>query len=243
MRISFYNNSGSNMIMTFAGQMIFCSPNQTQNIVTEEGRVSFEVSTDDRSTIKNLSKVAGIAYDHNFITATRYEFDCHEDTSIVLSVDKKDGEHFETYTRVIAASETALFSPPVYRVKDEADMRKQLKRSNRKMLRTVGVLGVFGFLEDALAVICGILLIAFVIFVLLFAEETHVKVGVAICAAIVIGIILIINKIAGKLDKWVDKKLSKNKKEETVDISIDVDLYKNKDSYFDADYISSVFGK
>lgn len=241
MRISFCNSSDSNVTIAVSGQLICCSPKQTQVVMSEEGRINFEVSTNERSAIRTLSKIAGLTYKYDFITAASYESELSGDTRIVLYADKKDGKHLETYTRVIAVSETALLSAPRYRIKDEADIKKQIRTSLKRGSGVMGFLGVLNFLDDLVGWLCIAFLVALAVGVFIFAESTLIKVGVAIAAAIIIGIVFIISRVAAGFDKWIDKKLNKDKKEETVCISADVDLYKDEDSFFDADYISSVF--
>lgn len=194
---------------------------------------SFTLQVDEGSYVTYILAKFGVVLRRHFKVKSEYAVGTDGDITVTLKNEKKKGRFMDEYERVVPSSAKGSLSLLGYSVPDEAKIRKELEGANKRADNTVKIFDVFDILGNALTALL-FLLIPFVI-IWIFAD---IELAGKICGMAFIpifGLIIYLNRVFDKLKRrlWKTAKSERLEKE----------IFKDYNSYFDSEYISSVFGR
>jgi hypothetical protein len=258
MKISFENKSDKVVLINLNSQQEKLSPLSSDIFTLEGSRVSMNLTTEDNYSSEKFSTKMGYCLGHRFVTKSLYDFTSPDELHIELSVERKKGDHFDSYQRVIPYCKDFSLPEPIYTLKNEDEVNSILD-SNKSFEDKAEKTGeLYLKLDKADTVISNIVFwvlslgISAVIFVALwqiFSLKAAI-ITVAFLALISQLIYRIIKKLIDGVGKTADKVLSSKVFDKAMDKVNDKfvycknmpeDLYKDESSYFDSNYISAVF--
>ena len=234
MNITFINKSDKAVHITLPGESLISetiSVGESKALPCNTG--TFTLQVDEGSHVTYILAKFGVVLRRHFKVKSEYSANSTDDLTVTLRNEKKKGRFMDEYERVVPSSVQDSLSLLSYSVPDEAKLKKELSNANKRADNTIKIFDVFDILGNALSALL-FLLIPFVI-IWIFAD---IELAGKICGMAFIpifGLIIYFNRFFDKLRRslW---KTAKNKR-------LEKDIFKDYNSYFDNDYISSVLGR
>ena len=232
-KITIINKSNITLCLTAENESYILYPSQVQCIVTEKAPFHFSAYPDSVNRIDYLFKSAGIISKRHFVLVSDFQLRTGEECEVSFYTNTKKGRFRDEYEYCVPYCSQGTIDVLHHSVKDEESFRQEFEQSGKKGKRALLVLDFFDILGNALA---GILLLVIpFLFIWLFWD---IRLAWNICSVAFIPIfiiIVIINRILDKLKKaaWQKGKSFALRKQ----------IFKDYNSYFQQDYISSVLDK
>lgn len=262
MKISLENKSDKILIISLNGKQETLTPFSSDIYTLDGSRVSMNLTTDDNYSSEKLSTKLGYCLGHRFVTKSLYDFTAPDELHIELSVERKKGDHFDSYQRVVPYCKDFTLPEPIYTLKNEDEVNSILD-SNKAFEDKAEKKGMLYSKLDAAETVIGNIVfwalslgISAVIFVALwqiFSLKTAI-ITIAVLALISQLIYRIIKKIIDATGKAAEKVLSSKTFDKAMDKvnekfeesfvyckDMPEGIYKDESSYFDSNYISAVF--
>lgn len=236
MKITFDNEADTAVIVTLQGTDII------NEVIAKGERKEFElfaecskltVIPEGKSDVTYLLAKFGIVLKRFFKTASHYTFTAQDNMEILLLTDKKRGSFADEYERVVPFSNQSRFALVRYSVSDEVRMKGILEEAINKGDKSLKIFDAFDILGNAFT---GLLLLIIPFILIWVFGDIHL--AVKICGTAYIPIFIIIILMNRFFDK-VKRKLWKRAKGFTLRKQI----FKDYNSYFEDEYIKSVFDK
>lgn len=262
MHIILENKSNKRLLINLNGQSIRLNPFGKDFFTVDGNRISLNLTTDDSYTSdKNAEKVGYYCF-HRFITVAQYDFTADSDFTLELYVETKKGDHFEAYQRVSPYCKDFTLSEPIYTLKDEQDVKEKLAANERlinKAEKRAEHIVRFDRIGTVISNIFVSLLtvgVAAIIFIGVWSNFSLKAAIITFAVLILIGyaIYKIISKILKRIDKTADKVFGSKLFNKAVDKAdekfeekyvyckdMPEELFKDRSSFFDPNYISAVF--
>ncbi len=236
MRITFDNKSGSAVIAVFYGcgdAREIIQKDEAKTVEVDESVNEFVLIPEGKSDVIYLLAKFGIVLKRFFKTASRYAFTAQDNMKILLLTDKKRGSFADEYERVVPFSNQSSFALVRYSVSDEVRMKGILEEAINKGDKSLKIFDAFDILGNAFT---GLLLLIIPFILIWIFGDIHL--AAKICGTAYIPIFIIIILMNRFFDK-VKRKLWKRAKGFTLRKQI----FKDYNSYFEDEYIKSVFDK
>ena len=231
MKISFINKSGKPVYITTGENSITIDKSQTKILEADNSVRSFTLQVDEGSYVTYILAKFGVVLRRHFKLKSEYSVSGDGDITVTLKTEKKKGRFMDEYERVVPSSAQGTLSLVSYSVPDEARLKKELESANKRADNTIKIFDVFDILGNAFTAILFLLIPFGVIWI--FAD---VQLAAKVCGMAFIpifGLIIYLNRVFDKLKRrlW---KTAKSKR-------LQNEIFKDYNSYFDNEYISSVF--
>ena len=262
MKISLENKSDKAVLINLNGQQKTLRPLSSDILTLEGNRVSMNLTTEDNYTSEKFSTKMGYCLGHRFVTKSLYDFTAPDELHIELIVERKKGDHFDSYQRVIPYCKDFSLPEPIYTLKNEDEVNRILDGNKAFEDKAEKTGELYVKLDKADTVISNIVFwvlslgISAVIFVALwqiFSLKAAI-ITIAILALVSQLIYRIIKKIIDATGKAAEKVLSSKAFDKAMDKvnekfeenfvyckDMPEGIYKDESSYFDSNYISAVF--
>ena len=262
MKISLENKSDKAVLINLNGQQKTLRPLSSDILTLEGNRVSMNLTTEDNYTSEKFSTKMGYCLGHRFVTKSLYDFTAPDELHIELSVERKKGDHFDSYQRVIPYCKDFSLPEPIYTLKNEDEVNRILdgnKVFEHKVEKRATLIGRLDNINEIISTVLVSILgigLAAALFVGLW-QFFSLKAAVIIFAILgFIGFIAykVVKKIIGGFGKAVDKAFSSKAFDKAMDKvnekfeenfvyckDMPEGIYKDESSYFDSNYISAVF--
>lgn len=231
MKISFINKSGKPVYITMGENSITIDKSQTKVLEADNSVSTFTLQVDEGSYVTYILAKFGVVLRRHFKLKSEYSVSGDGDITVTLKTEKKKGRFMDEYERVVPSSAQGTLSLVSYSVPDEARLKKELEGANKRAYNTIKIFDVFDILGNAFTAILFLLIPFGVIWI--FAD---VQLAAKVCGMAFIpifGLIIYLNRVFDKLKRrlW---KTAKSKR-------LQNEIFKDYNSYFDNEYISSVF--
>lgn len=231
MKISFINKSDKPVYITMGEDSTTIDKSQMK--VFEADKSSFTLQVDEGSYVTYILAKFGVVLRRHFKLKSEYAVSGDSDITVTLKAEKKKGRFMDEYERVVPTSAQGALSLVSYSVPDEARLKKELEGANKRADNTIKIFDVFDILGNAFTALLFLLIPFGVIWI--FAD---VQLAAKVCGMAFIpifGLIIYLNRVFDKLKRrlW---KTAKSKR-------LQNEIFKDYNSYFDDEYISSVFKK
>lgn len=231
MKISFTNKSDKPVYITMGENSITIDKSQTKVLETDNSVRTFTLQVDEGSYVTYILAKFGVVLRRHFKLKSEYSVSGDGDITVTLKTEKKKGRFMDEYERVVPSSAQGTLSLVSYSVPDEARLKKELEGANKRADNTIKIFDVFDILGNAFTAILFLLIPFGVIWI--FAD---VQLAAKVCGMAFIpifGLIIYLNRVFDKLKRrlW---KTAKSKR-------LQNEIFKDYNSYFDNEYISSVF--
>lgn len=262
MRVILKNESNKTLLINLNGRNIVLRPFGKDFFSGDTNRISLNITTDDSYSSEKHAEKAGYYCFHRFITVSQYDFIAENDLNIKLYVETKKGDHFESYQRVQPYCKEIVLPEPIYTLKDESEVKEKFvlnEKLERKAERRADIILKVDNIGTILSNIFAVLLligITAIIFTVI-CQNFSLKAAIITYAVIILTgcfAYRITSKFAkrvGKIaDRFFDSKLfnktmdkANEKFEEKYVYCKDMpeELFKDRSSFFDPNYISAVF--
>lgn len=231
MKLTFKNTSKDTVILSFENKEYTIPPFSQITAEGHKKEATFSVSPDKSSFISYLSSKTGIIRCRHFILNSSYVGVFDNDCLIQLVSNVRKGKFADEYERIVPFCAEGKLSKPFYKVKDEAVIRREIEDSITKGNRTVRLFDLLDILGNSL---CAILLLI-IPFVLIWIFGSF-SLAATVCGYAFIPIFIIIVLINRFFDKLKRKAWKKGKS-----FVLKNQIFKDYKSYFDNDYITSIF--
>ena len=232
MKITFINKSDKPVFVTLGENSGKIDVTQSRTFEVDGSVRTFTAEVDEASYITYAFAKLGVIFRRHFNLSTEYEFAGHENMTVTLYTWKKKGRYMDEYERVVPQSSDGVFSQVHCRVPDAERIKKELVQANKRGKNAIKLFDVFDILGNALQ---GLLLLVIpFILIWIFADFDTASRVCGIAFIPMFGVIVLFNRYIDKLRKTLWSKLKSKKTEK--------DVFKDYNSYFDSDYIDSVFG-
>ena len=231
MKLTFRNTTPNNVLLTRRENSYTINPSSEMCLEIAEDTVDFSLEPCSENNIRYLSRKAGIILYRHFKLRSSYSEGFEADTLIQLVSDVKKGKFLDEYERVVPFSNEHSFSEPDYSVKDGKAVLSQLQKSQANGNRTLFIFDLFDILGNSFTALL-LLIIPFILIWIFGSIVLAAKICGCIFLVLFI-IILIANRFLDKLKRalWKKGKAFVLRKQ----------IFKNYNSYFDNEYITSVF--
>lgn len=262
MHIILENKSNKTLLINLNGQNLKLNPFGKDFFTVDSNRISLNLTTDDSYTSdKNAEKVGYYCF-HRFITVAQYDFTADSDFTLELYVETKKGDHFESYQRVSPYCKDFTLPEPIYTLKDESQVKENFKANEKlekKAEKRAGVLGTVITIDSVVSnILLAIILTALAMLVFL-AIRQNFSLKAAIITYVILAIIgyssyKILKKFLDGVGKTADKVFGSKLFNKAVDKAdekfeekyvyckdMPEELFKDRNSFFDPNYISAVF--
>lgn len=231
MKISFINKSDKPVYITMGENSITADKSQTKVLEADNSVSTFTLQVDEGSYVTYILAKFGVVLRRHFKLKSEYSVSGDGDITVTLKTEKKKGRFMDEYERVVPSSAQGTLSLVSYSVPDEARLKKELESANKRADNTIKIFDVFDILGNAFTAILFLLIPFGVIWI--FAD---VQLAAKVCGMAFIpifGLIIYLNRVFDKLKRrlW---KTAKSKR-------LQNEIFKDYNSYFDNEYISSVF--
>ncbi len=236
MKIKFDNKSDSVVIITLQGTEI-----KNELLLKGEEKI-YEISQvpeklllipEGKSDVTYLVAKLGVISRRYFRTTAEYVFSAKDDMKILLLTDKKKGGFRDEYERVVPFSNQTDFTVVNYSVSDEHRMKSMLEDAINKGDKSLKLFDAFDILGNAFT---GLLILVIPFILIWIFGDIHLAAKICGSAFIPIFIaIILINRFADKLKRKLWK--------QTKGFVLRKQIFKDYNSYFDGEYIKSVFDK
>lgn len=233
MIITVENQTGLTVNVEMNSQVITLQPTRSQAFDISENDITLTVNPVLRSEIVYAVAKFGVILKRFFCVKAEYSFYCDKDCCIALLTQKKKGRFMDEYQRIVPFLSGVNFSAVKYSVADEQRIKGEIEDSIKKGDKALKIFDAFDILGNAFTVLL-VLLVPFVL-IGLFASFT---LALNICAALFIPIFAVIVLINRYFDKVKRKAWQKAK-----GYTLKKEIFKDYNSYFDHEYIKSVFEK
>ncbi|MBE6785681.1 MAG: hypothetical protein E7538_05525 [Ruminococcaceae bacterium] len=262
MRIFLENKSSKTLFINLNGQSITLNPFAEGTAEADCGRVSLSLTTEDNYSSEEHAEKMGYYCFHRFITVSQYDFTAEKDFSLELYVETKKGDHFESYQRVSPYCRGITLPEPIYTLKNEAEIKENFKanealeaKAEKRADLIVKADNIGTIISNAVMIILSIG-IAALVFIAIY-QNFSLKTAVITLAVIGLMLFLIskaIQKLINRIGKTADKFFSSRLFDKAVDKAnekfeanyvyckdMPTELFKDRSSFFDPNYISAVF--
>ena len=231
MEITFINKSNKPVYVTLGENSAKIAAAQRENLYCDGLDGTFTAQVDEASYVRYVLAKFGVVLRRQFKLLTEYEFTAVSDMVVVLYDDKRKGRYMDEYEKIVPKTADGTIRQVSCRVPDEDKIKSELAGANKRSNNAVKLFDVFDILGNALS---GLLLLVIpFILIWIFADiDTASK----ICGMIYIpmfAVIVLFNRYMDKLKRKVWTLLKAKKLEK--------DIFKDYNSYFDSEYIESVY--
>lgn len=262
MRIFLENKSSKTLFINLNGQSITLNPFAEGTAEADCGRVSLSLTTEDNYSSEKHAEKMGYYCFHRFITVSQYDFAAEDDFTLELFVETKKGDHFESYQRVSPYCRSITLPEPIYTLKNEAEIKENFKanealeaKAEKRADLIVKADNIGTIISNAVMIILSIG-IAALVFIAIY-QNFSLKAAVITLAVIGLMLFLIskaIQKLINRIGKTADKFFSSRLFDKAVDKAnekfeanyvyckdMPTELFKDRSTFFDPNYISAVF--
>ncbi len=231
MEITFINKSNKPVYVTLGENSARIATAQRETLYCDGLDGTFTAQVDEASYVRYVLAKFGVVLRRQFKLVTEYEFTAVSDMVVVLYDDKRKGRYMDEYEKIVPRTTDGTIRQVSCRVPDEDKIKSELAGANKRSNNAVKLFDVFDILGNALS---GLLLLVIpFILIWIFADiDTASK----ICGMIYIpmfAVIVLFNRYMDKLKRKVWALLKAKKLEK--------DIFKDYNSYFDSEYIESVY--
>ena len=232
MKLTFRNTTISNVLLTSQENSYIITPSEEISLDYDTDTADFSVEPTCESKVRYISRSIGIIFFRHLKLRSDYSAASTEGEFLIqLISDVKKGRFGDEYERIIPFSNDISFPEPHYTVKNENVIRQQFQKTKSNSRRTF----LFFDLLDILGNCFTAFLIMLIPFILIWIFGTF-TLAAKICGCIYLVIcliILILNRFLDKLKRALWKKGKA--------LALRKQIFKNSESYFDNEYITSVF--
>ncbi len=234
MKITLNNKAHTNIIVTLTGTNVINAVISKGEIKTTEIEGTPEriiLIPEGKSDVTYLLAKFGVVLKRYFKITSEYTFTAKDNIEILLLTDKKAGSFRDEYERVMPMSEETEFSSLKYFVSDEQRMRKILENAINQADKSLKFFDLFDILGNALTALL-ILIVPFIL-IWIFGD---INSAVKICSyafAVLFVLVVLLNRFSDKVKRKLWKK--------TKGFALRKQIFKDYNSYFDSEYINSVF--
>lgn len=262
MHIFLENKSDKTLFIILNGQNIKLNPFGKDFFTVTGNRISLSLTTEDSSTSEKNAEKLGYYCFHRFVTVAQYDFATESDLAIELYVETKRGDHCEAYQRVSPYCKDFTLPEPVYTLKDEQEVKEKfvanekLEKKAEKRAEHIVRFDRIGTVISNIFVSLLTVGVAAIIFIAIWSNFSLKAAITTLAVLIFIGWLIckiiekVITQIGKTADKFFDSKLfdktmdkANEKFEEKYVYCKDMpeELFKDRNSFFDPNYISAVF--
>lgn len=231
MKITFINKSNKPIYISSGENSLKLDIAQSKTIETDGTLNTFTAQVDEASYITYALAKFGVVLRRHFKLSTEYAVTCSGDMTVSLYMNKKKGRYMDEYEKIVPKSAACSFEQVSCRVPDEERLRGELSKANKQNDKAIRLFDVLDIIGNALTGLL-LLVIPFILLWIFIDLDTAWR----ICGVIYImmfGVIVIFNRYMDKLKRkmWAVLKAKKLEK----------DIFKDYNSYFESDYIDSVY--
>ena len=232
MKLTFRNTTANDVLLTLGDNSYTIKPSAEMSFDYDTDKVDFSLEPCTASKVRYISKSIGLIFFRHLKLKSAYSLNLTADELLIQLVsDVKKGKFGDEYERIVPFSNDVSFSAPQYTVRDENVVRQQFQKTKSNGSRTLLLFDLLDILGNCFTAF----LIMLIPFILIWIFGTFVL-AAKICGCIylvICVIILILNRFLDKLKRalWKKGKAFVLRKQ----------IFKNSESYFDNEYISSVF--
>lgn len=251
MQIFLKNESDKSIIIQLGNTKLTLIPNAGKYIEAENENAILTVYADEKYRTEPVTGKLGLSYFHRFVVLSAYDVTLTDNCTIRFYKETAHGNNFESYTRIYPYSADCTFSAPRYSVRDEAQIKEKIARSDKNeavILKSAGVASKLfkaknTFDDIVTAAILGA--VALIIFILIWIFKDFRTAAIAYASVAVFGFLMWKIFLEKALKKVKTK--AKTKAEQKVEkIFLPCDnmpegIFKGKESYFEHSYIEAVF--
>lgn len=262
MHIILENKSNKTLLINLNGQNLKLNPFGKDFFTVDSNRISLNLTTDDKYSSDKYAQKAGYYCFHRFITVSQYDFTAENDLTLELYVETKKGDHFESYQRVSPCCKEFTLPNPIYTLKNADEVKEKFilnEKLEQKAEKRAGVLGSIismdTIVSDVITVV-GSLALAELVFL---GIRQYFSLKAAIITYVILAIIgysayKILKKFLDGVGKTADKFFGSKLFNTAVDKAdeklaekyvyckdMPEELFKDRSSFFDPNYISAVF--
>lgn len=233
MKITFINKSNKPVYITLGENSGKIDIAQSKTFDTDGTVSTFTAQVDEASYVRYIMEKFGVVLRRHFKLCTEYGFRCSGDMTVSLYNDRRKGRYMDEYEKIVPRSKEGTFSQASCRVPDEDKIKRELAAANKRGGKAIRLFDVFDILGNALS---GLLLLVIpFILIWIFAD---IDTASRICGMAYIpmfAVIVLFNRYMDKLKRkiWGIFKAKKLEK----------DVFKDYNSYFESDYIDSVYAR
>lgn len=231
MKITFINKSNKPIYISLGENSVELDVTQSKTIETDGTVNTFTAQVDEASYITYAFANAGAVLRRHFKLSTEYGFTCSGDIIVNLYNHKRKGRYMDEYEKIEPKSAECLFTQVSCRVSDAEKLRDELAKANKRSNKAIRLFDVLDIVGNALTGLL-LLIIPFILLWIFIDIDTAAR----ICGIIYImmfGVIVIFNRYMDKLKRKIWSVLKAKKLEK--------DIFKDYNSYFESDYIDSVY--
>lgn len=262
MHIILENKSNKTLLINLNGQNLKLNPFGKDFFTVDSNRISLNLTTDDKYSSDKYAQKAGYYCFHRFITVSQYDFPAENDFTLELYVETKKGDHFESYQRVSPCCKEFTLPNPIYTLKD-ADEVKEKFILNEKLENKAEKRGNFFARLDSIGEIASNIIIFLFFAGIVAGVFGFIWINISLKAAVITFAVLgfigwLVFKVTKKLinragktadkffgsklfDKTMDKANEKFEEKYVYCKGMPEELFKDRSSFFDPNYISAVF--
>lgn len=232
MNITFINKSNKNIYISIGHSDTIINSGELKTVDTDDAD-TFTVQVNEGSYITYILENFGIVLKRHFKIASEYSFTTDKDLTVTLLSEKQKGKFMDEYERVLCRADNNSLALLSFGVPDEEKLKKELEAANKRADNTIKIFDLFDILGNGISAAL-LLLIPFVIICIIADIELAGK----ICTMAFIPIFALIIYLNRFFDK-IKRHLWKTAK----GVKLKNQIFKDYNSYFDSEYIASVFKK
>lgn len=245
------NESDKSIIIELDNMQITLIPDSGKYVEAHTSTVALKVYADEKYRSEPVTSTLGLRCFHRFVAVSAYTVTLTDNCTIRFYKETAHGNNLESYTRIYPHSTACSFSAPHYTVKDEAEIKEKLARSDKNeavILQGAGIAGKLikaknTFDDIVAALILGaVALVVFILLCVFTGFGTAVLIYGLVAAA---GLFIRKCFLEEALKKAKSK--AKAKAEQKVEKAflpcdnMPEGIFKGKASYFSNEYITAVF--
>ncbi len=262
MHIFLENKSNKTLLISLNGQSITLNPFGKDFFTLNGNRVSLNLTTNDKYSSDKHAEKAGYYCFHRFITVSQYDFTAESDFTLELYVETKKGDRLEAYQRVSPYCKDFVLLEPIYTLKDADEVREKFTLNEKLEAKAERRASIFEKVDRLDDIVSSAIIFLFTIglFALIFAfvwvkfSLKSALITLAVLVFIGYTICKIIDKIIKRIGKTADKLFNSKLFNKAIDKAdekfeekfvhckdMPEELFKDRSSFFDPNYISAVF--
>lgn len=229
MIVNFKNTTLNTVIIELQDECIELKSGMEISVNSETNRIAFNCYSNQSSNFKTIKFVV---FNYNYILNSSYDLLLNSETVFIKLVEKEiHGDHVETYKFIDVISDNISVIDNQFEIKDEAYAKQQILNYEKQEKKATKIVKVI----DVLQSICYIGLPFGIIFFGVWYYSNILTALYIIVPLSVIAVIvgLLVRKILNKFNKKLDEIIDDDDKDKH-------DLYVDKWSYFEKEYIYSV---
>lgn len=251
MKIFLKNESEMSIIIQLDNTHLTLIPDSGKYVEAENTKTVLTVYADEKYRTEPVTGKLGLSYFHRFIVKSAYDVTFTDNCTVRFYKETAHGNNLESYTRIYPYSTGCTFSEPRYSVRDEAQIKEKIARSDKNeavILQGAGFAGkLFKAKNTFDDIVTGAILgtVALIIFILIWIFKDFRTAAIAYASVAVFGFLMWKIFIEKALKKAKAK--AKAKAEKSVEkMFLPCDnmpdgIFRGKESYFEHDYIEAVF--